>query len=88
MLKLKRSVVGAVSLIVTRVPLAGMAVQKAVYTWTDGVNPVTSRPNVLVSARYYIPKDRATLAVVTYSIAANQYDPQGADDVVSTFKWL
>ncbi|MEA2683354.1 MAG: hypothetical protein QOK05_1682 [Chloroflexota bacterium] len=71
-----------------QVTISNRAVQKTVYTWTDGVNAVTSKPNLLVSVRYYIPRDRATLAIVTYSIAANQYDPQGADDVVSTFAWL
>jgi hypothetical protein len=72
---------------VAQVSLSGKNVQKLVFSWTDGVNTVTGKPNDLVSARYYIAKDRSTLAVVTYSIAANQYDPQGADDIASTFTW-
>jgi hypothetical protein len=68
--------------------LAGRGVEKVVFSWTDGVSAVTGKPNDLVSARYYVAKDRSTLAVITYSIAANQYDPQGADDIASTFRWL
>lgn len=71
----------------SQVSLSGKNVEKILFSWTDGVNQVTGKANDLVSARYYIAKDRSTLAVVTYSIAANQYDPQGADDVASTFKW-
>ena len=70
------------------ITISGRASLKTVYSWTDGTNPVTGKPNDLITARYYIPKDSSTLAVVTYSIAANQYDPQGADDVASTFAWL
>jgi hypothetical protein len=72
----------------SRISLAGRSVYKFIYTWTDGSNPVTGKPNMLVSVQYYIPKNSTTLAAVTYSIAASQYDPQGADDVASTFKWL
>lgn len=67
--------------------LAGRTVQKAAYSWTNGTNAVTGNPQQLVTAVYYIPRDGSTMAVVSYSIAANQYDPQGADDVVSTFQW-
>ncbi|MBJ7608069.1 MAG: hypothetical protein JF887_01375 [Candidatus Dormibacteraeota bacterium] len=69
------------------VSLAGRTVQKAAYSWTNGNNAVTGNPQQLVTAVYYIPRDGSTMAVVSYSIAANQYDPQGADDVVSTFQW-
>ena len=72
----------------TQINLAGKSVYKFIYTWTDGTNPVTGKPNTLVSVQYYITKDSSILAVLTYSIAASQYDPQGADDVASTFKWL
>jgi hypothetical protein len=68
------------------VALAGRPVVKLVYS-TSGTNAVTGNAEALVNARYYIPKDSSTLAVVTYSIVASQYDPQGADDVVTTFQW-
>jgi hypothetical protein len=71
-----------------QINLAGRNIYKFIYTWTDGANPVTGRPNMLVSVLYYIPKNSSTLAALTYSIAATQYDPQGADDVASTFRWL
>ena len=67
--------------------LSGRAVVKVVYSWTNGSNPVTGRAEDLVTARYYIPKDAGTLAVLSYSITAPQYDPQGADDVATTFQW-
>jgi len=41
----------------------------------------------LTSVRYYIAKDATTLAVITYGVASNQFDPQGADDIASTFQW-
>jgi hypothetical protein len=68
------------------VALAGRQVLKLVYA-TSGTNAVTGNAEALVNARYYIAKDTSTLAVVTYSIVASQYDPQGADDVVATFQW-
>jgi len=70
------------------VNIAGHPSLKAIYTWTDGTNPVTGKPEDLITARYYVPKDGATAAVLAYSIAASQYDPQGADDVANTFAWL
>ncbi len=69
------------------VSLGGRTVQKVLYSWTNGTNPVTGNPQLLATARYYVPRDASTMAVVTYSIAANQYDPQGADDVAMTFQW-
>jgi hypothetical protein len=62
------------------------AVGKIVYT-SSGTNAVTGNAESLVNARYYIARDSSTLAVVTYSIVLSQYDPQGADDVVTTFTW-
>jgi hypothetical protein len=66
--------------------LAGRSVYKVVFA-SSGTNAVTGAAETLVNARYYIARDSATLAVVTYSIVASQYDPQGADDVVTTFQW-
>lgn len=69
------------------VRLGNLTAQKFVYRWTDGTSTVTGKPNDLLSVRYYIPKDGTTLAVISYSITAGQYDPQGADDVALTFAW-
>jgi hypothetical protein len=71
----------------TTVALNGKSVEKFVYTYRAGVSTVTGKALNLVGVRYYIPKDAATLAVVSYGIAADQYDPQGADDIASTFRW-
>jgi hypothetical protein len=68
------------------VALAGRPVLKLVYA-TSGTNAVTGNVEALVNARYYIARNSSTIAVVTYSIVAPQYDPQGADDVVTTFQW-
>jgi hypothetical protein len=69
------------------VTLNGRQVDKFVYTFSAGTNAVTGKPLSLVGVRYYIPKDPSTFAVITYGIAADQYDPQGADDIASTFQW-
>ena len=70
------------------ITLNGAPVQKLVYTWSDGSSPVTGKAVGLTSVRYYFRKDATTLAVVTYGIVSNRYDPQGADDIALTFKWL
>jgi hypothetical protein len=71
----------------TMVALNGRPAEKFVYTYSTGVSAVTGKPLNLVGVRYYIPKDASTLAVVSYGIVADQYDPQGADDIASTFRW-
>jgi hypothetical protein len=67
--------------------LNGKQVDKFVFTYSAGTSAVTGKAISLVGVRYYIPKDASKFAVVTYGIAADQYDPQGADDIASTFKW-
>jgi hypothetical protein len=69
------------------ITLNGKKVEKLVYTYNAGTSPVTGKPLDLVGVRYYIPKDSATVAVVAYGIVSNQYDPQGADDIATTFQW-
>ena len=69
------------------VSLNGRSVTKFTFTWNAGTSAVTGKAVELTSVRYYVPKDSATLAVITYGIVSNQFDPQGADDIVSTFKW-
>jgi len=69
------------------ITLNGKKVEKLIYTYNAGTSPVTGKPLDLVGVRYYIPKDSATLAVVAYGIVSNQYDPQGADDIATTFQW-
>jgi hypothetical protein len=71
----------------TMVALNGKPAEKFVFTYNAGVSAVTGKALNLVGVRYYIPKDASTLAVVTYGIATDQYDPQGADDIASTFRW-
>jgi hypothetical protein len=70
------------------VTVSGHRTIKFVYQWTAGTNAVTGKANVLITARYYVTKDATRLGVVSYASAANQYDPQGADDVANTFAWL
>src|ERR1700674_3676905 len=69
------------------VTLNGQHVTKFTYTWNAGVSVVTGKPVELTTVRYYVPKDSATVAVITYGIVSNQFDPQGADDLASAFKW-
>ncbi len=61
---------------------------KAVYAATDGSNAVTGKPDDVVIVKYWVTKDASTLAVLTYRVTASQYDPQGADDIANTFRWL
>jgi hypothetical protein len=69
------------------VSLNGRSVTKFTFTWNAGTSAVTGKAVELTSVRYYVPKDSATLAVITYGIVSNQFDPQGADDLASTFRW-
>jgi hypothetical protein len=69
------------------VTLNGHRVTKFTYSWNAGTSLVTGKPVELTTVRYYVPRDSATVAVITYGIVSNQYDPQGADDLASTFKW-
>jgi hypothetical protein len=71
----------------TKITLNGYHVTRFAYTWSAGTNSVTGKPIELTSVRYYVSKDASTLAVITYGIVTNQFDPQGADDIVSTFQW-
>jgi hypothetical protein len=67
--------------------LNGYHVTRFAYTWNAGTSAVTGKAIELTSVRYYVSKDTTTLAVITYGIVSNQFDPQGADDIVSTFLW-
>ena len=69
------------------VTIGGQRVTRFTYTWNAGTSPVTGKAIALTSVRYYVPKDSMTVAVITYGTVSNQFDPQGADDVASTFKW-
>lgn len=69
------------------VTISGRQVVRVVYRWTDGTNPVTGKPNDLVSSLYAIPKDASTVALLNYAVGASQYDPQGSDDLATTFAW-
>jgi hypothetical protein len=67
--------------------LSGHHVTRFAYTWNAGTSAVTGKAIELTSVRYYVTKDATTMAVITYGIVSNQFDPQGADDIVSTFQW-
>jgi hypothetical protein len=69
------------------ITLSGYSVIRFSYSWNAGTSSVTGKPIELTSVRYYLSKDATTLAVITYGIVSNQFDPQGADDIVSTFRW-
>jgi hypothetical protein len=71
----------------TEITLNHKKVEKFVYSYSAGTSAVTGKPVDLVVVRYYISKDASTVAVLKYGIVANQYDPQGADDIASTFQW-
>lgn len=70
-----------------KLTLNGHSVTRFAYTWNAGTSTVTGKPLELTTVRYYVSKDASTLAVITYGIVSNQFDPQGADDIVSTFQW-
>lgn len=69
------------------VSLNGRSVTRFSFTWNAGTSAVTGKAVELTSVRYYESKDTTTLAVITYGIVSNQFDPQGADDLASTFRW-
>jgi hypothetical protein len=69
------------------ITLNGYHVTRFAYTWNAGTSTVTGKAINLTSVRYYVSKDASNLAVITYGIVSNQFDPQGADDIVSTFLW-
>ena len=70
------------------VTINGRRITRFAYTWNAGTSQVTGKAIELTTVRYYVPKDAGTLAVITYGIVSNQFDPQGADDLVLTFQWL
>lgn len=69
------------------VTLNGKKAVKLIYVWSAGTSTVTGKATELTAVRYYIPKDSTIVAVITYSIVSNQYDPEGADDLAKTFHW-
>ncbi|HEY6378938.1 MAG TPA: hypothetical protein VI316_07140 [Candidatus Dormibacteraeota bacterium] len=68
--------------------VGGRPAIKDVTVASDGQNPLTGRFERRVTVRYYVPRDASTAAVLTYSIPEVQYDPQAADDIAATFRWL
>ena len=58
------------------------------YTWQAGPSPVTGKPVPSAARRYYLPGPSGQLAIFTYSSPVQSYDPEGADDLANTFKWL
>ena len=68
------------------VGINGHPVEKFVYGY-GGTGAGTGRPVMLVGVRYYVPRAPATVAVITYGVLSDRYDPQGADDIAATFQW-
>ena len=66
---------------------AASSSQRTVYTAAGANNPVTGKPQTFVTARYYVPRNSSTMAVLIYSNVVDQFDPQGADDLANTFVW-
>ena len=69
------------------ITLNSKQVQRFVYSYNAGTSDVTGKSLDLVGVRYYIPRDSSTIAVLSYAIVSNQFDPQGADDLAGTFAW-
>jgi hypothetical protein len=57
------------------------------YSWQAGPSPVTGKMVPSSAKRYYM-SGPGMLAVFTYSSPVQLYDPEGADDLAATFKWL
>ena len=70
------------------VTITGRRVVKFVYQSLIGSNPVTGKPYRFTSVRYYIPGGADRLAVVAYAAFTVDWDPQNADDLETSFKWL
>ena len=71
----------------TAVTINGRKVVRFAYLWNAGISVVTGKAIDLTTVRYYIPKDNTTVAVLSYGIVSNLFDPQGADDLEMTFQW-
>ena len=70
------------------ITLAGHSMVKFVYTWTATSSGGTGERLKLTSVRYYVPKNVSVMAVLTYGMSADEFDPESADAVASTFSWL
>jgi hypothetical protein len=69
------------------ITLAGHAMVKFVYTWTATSSDGTGERLKLTSVRYYVPKNLSVVAVLTYGMSTDEFDPSSADAVASTFSW-
>jgi hypothetical protein len=58
------------------------------YTWQAGPSLVTGKMVPSMARRYYLPGPSGQLAILTYSSPVQAYDPEAADDLANTLKWL
>jgi hypothetical protein len=58
------------------------------FGWEAGPSPVTGKVVPSSAKRYYLPGPGGKLAILTVSSPVQLYDPEGADDLANTFKWL
>ncbi len=58
------------------------------YSWQAGPSLVTGKMVPSLARRYYLPGSNGALAIFTYSSPVRSYDPEGADDFATAFKWL
>ena len=66
------------------VTIGGQRMIKFIYDSTAA----GAKPLKVTTVRYYVPKNEAMVAVVTYRDAATEFDSSEADSILSTFKWL
>ncbi len=69
-------------------PMRGATGAVVAYVWQAGPSVVTGKMVPSSAKRYYLPGPGGKLAVLTLSSPVQLYDPEGADDLANTFKWL
>lgn len=69
------------------VDVAGRQVIVMPYTWQPEAAAGGSAPTHSLARRYYIGGTGRLLALFTYSAPARAFDPSGADDFASAFRW-
>jgi hypothetical protein len=58
------------------------------YSWQAGPSPVTGKMVPSMAKRFYLLGPDGKLAIFTYSSPVRAYDPEGADDFATAFRWL
>jgi hypothetical protein len=68
------------------VTLGGQRVVRFTYSWTGRSS--TGRQTTFTGARYYISKNEAMLAVISYRDASSEFSASEADGFAASFRWL